>query len=79
MLGRWGLFVFWCLVLWGTLIDLMVLRLLLFEGPTGAATALRIPKGDPATAWLNRLCGLLAVLGWLLVAARLRASRAPRA
>ena len=67
MLGRWGMFVLWCLVLWGTLWDLALLRLALTEGASAAAAAaLRIPAKDAAEAWGNRLCGLIAVFGWVV-------------
>lgn len=68
MLARWGMFVLWCLAVWGTLWDLALLFTLLSEGTAAAAaTAFGPPRVQPAAAWGNRLCGLLAALLWALL------------
>jgi hypothetical protein len=78
-IGRAAFLVFWCFVLWGTLFDLALLRLLLFEGAAAAGAVLRTPADGAFYAWLNRLSGLLAAMTWLLVLGRRWASRAPAA
>jgi hypothetical protein len=68
MLARSGMFVFWSLVLWGTLWDLNLLFTLIREGSAGVAAAVfEPPRIQPAAAWGNRLCGLLAILAWALI------------
>jgi hypothetical protein len=69
MLARGLLFSFWCLVLWGTIWDLALAHLAWSEGFSAAmANALRVPSDDAAWAWGNRLCGLVAVFTWVVVA-----------
>ena len=61
MLARWGMFTFWCLVLWGTLWDANVLWRLATDGwSTTADTVLHAPPALAAAAWGNRGCGILA-------------------
>jgi hypothetical protein len=68
MLARFGLFVLWCFVLWGTLWDAALLWTLVSEGLGAAASAaLEPPTAAGAAAWGNRACGLLAVLAWAFV------------
>jgi hypothetical protein len=68
MLARSGMFVFWSLVLWGTLWDLNLLFTLIRDGSAGVAAAVfEPPRIQPAAAWGNRLCGLLAILAWALI------------
>jgi hypothetical protein len=72
-LWRVGLLAFWCLVLWGTLFDLV----LVFDMMTRGARAVwsdvaRRPETDAAWAWANRAAGLVAPLVWWLVLAGVR-------
>jgi hypothetical protein len=62
------MFVFWCLVLWGTLFDLSLLVSLVTAGPHAVAAALlETPARGAGLAWANRLSGLLAVLAFVVV------------
>ena len=76
-LGRSALFVFWCLVLWGTLWDASVLWSLATLGWSAATDAvLHTPPAQAVFAWANRGCGLLAVFVWIaLPLARWSSSR----
>lgn len=68
MLARWGMFTFWCLVLWGTLWDAAVLWRLATHGWSAAAEAVRrAPPELAAAAWGNRGCGLLAAFCWVVL------------
>ena len=76
-LSRSILFVFWCLVLWGTFWDLSLLLRLATQGSSAVAEAvLQTPPEQAAAAWGNRGCGLLAVFVWIaLPLARWSSSR----
>jgi hypothetical protein len=66
--ARWGIFVLWCFILWGTLWDVALLYTFIREGTAGVAAAVfEPPRVQPAAAWGNRLCGLLAALAWALL------------
>ena len=68
MLARWGLFVVWCLVLWGTLWDAALLWTLVSDGFSAAAgAAFKHPADQAGAAWGNRICGLLAFFAWVVV------------
>jgi hypothetical protein len=68
MLARWGMLVLVSLVLWGTVWDMALLWTWLTKGAAAAAeAALRPPSAQAAAAWGNRLCGLLAVLAWVVL------------
>jgi len=68
MLARWGMFTFWCLVLWGTLWDAVVVWRLATQGWSATAVAvLRTPPELAAAAWGNRVCGLLAAFVWVVL------------
>jgi hypothetical protein len=65
-LARAALFVFWSLVLWGTVWDASVLWRLVTLGWSAAAdVVVGAPSGEAAFAWANRGCGLLAVFVWI--------------
>ena len=68
MFARVGMFVLWCLVLWGTLFDLSLLLAFFTHGTPAVTEVLVAPPSVNATAaWGNRVCGLLALLAWTLV------------
>lgn len=68
MLARWGMFTFWCLVLWGTLWDAAVVWRLATLGSSAAAEAvLQVGPERAAAAWGNRACGLLAAFVWVVL------------
>jgi hypothetical protein len=67
MLARWGMLTLLSLVLWGTLWDAALLWTWLNQGTAAVAVViLRPPVAHSAAAWGNRLCGLLAVLAWVV-------------
>lgn len=69
MLARLGMLFLWCLVLWGTLVDLGLLYALLTQGKAAVAEHVFAPPGlNAAAAWGNRACGLLALFAWAVVA-----------
>ena len=69
MLARLGMLFLWCLILWGTLVDLGLLYALLTQGRAAVAElVLAPPASGTAAAWGNRVCGLLALLAWTVVA-----------
>jgi hypothetical protein len=67
VLTRGVMVALWCLVLWGTLWDLVLLHTWLTQGSSAALNVvLAPPLANAAAAWANRLCGLLAILAWAL-------------
>jgi hypothetical protein len=72
-LSRSALLAFWSFVLWGTLLDVVLVFDLVTAGPASVVPALvSRPRADVALAWGNRVAGFLAPVVWLLVLAAVR-------
>lgn len=66
VIGRPLLLVFWSLVLWGTLCDLVLVEAACVEGP-GAALQRALSDGDVVAAYANLGLAAVAPIVWGLV------------